>query len=229
MNPVQSSNPTAPHSAVAARDDLSRRPKDYSSREMGEAVAFGVERRIAHRLAKRATGLNAPDQAKRKQSAQNEAQVFRHSRMGKSHPSNQREGVSHPARRSGDNPALRAIRQIKADEFLARKMAEGEQSTGWVGDDIASHQGVLDHRGASSGEFDRTCGASVQQSKGNSSPIRQHFFAAEFYTILSELGTNEAEQLFHGLPDDQQDQFRDYCLTHVNLSENEVLMGLLFP
>ncbi len=230
MNPVKSSNPTAPHPAVATRDDLSRRPNNYSSREMREAVASGGKRRTARRLAERATGLNAPDQAKRKQSAQNEAQVFRHSRMCKLHPSSQHKVISHPARRSGDDPALSAIRQIKADEFLARKMAaEAEQTMGWAGSDIAAHQGVMDHRGASSGEFDRTCGASVQQPSGNSSTIRQHFFSEDFYTLFSQLGTNEAEQLFHNLTDDQKDQFRDYCLTHVNLGENEVLIGLLFP
>ena len=156
------------------------------------------------------------------------AQVFKCSRVSKLNPLNPCK-ESHPARRGGDNPAIKDMRQIKADEFLARKMEGCEQTTSWYGNDIAPHQSVFDCRGALAGEFDRTCGAIVQQPSGNSSPVRQRFFAAEFYALLSELDTNEAEQLFHNLPDDQQDQFRDYCLTHINLSENEVLMGLLFP
>ena len=232
MHPIKPPNYPARSSDTAATVAKEKPPGaqvNYSTREMKEAVLFGEKRRKARIISQRATFLNNTlALSEEEKSADKVAGVFRRSRKGKLNPLNPCK-ESHPARRGGDNPAINDIRKIKADEFLARQIAEREQTTIWVNDDKAFRQGVSDHRGAQAGEFDRTCGAIVQQPSGNSSPIRQHFFAADFYSLLSELDTNEAEQLFHALPNDHQDQFRDYCLRHVNLTENEVLMGLLFP
>lgn len=227
MDPIQPRNYPAMGSDSAETAVVEEKPSaarvNYSVRQMKDAITSGQQRRKARKISQLTTFPNerlARDEDKKR--ADEVAQVFRHSKVGRLKPSN-----PHPARRS-ENRALEVIRQIKADEFLARKMVERKQTTRWVGDDIASHQGVLDHRGAPAVEFDRTSGATVQQPSGNSSRNKQKFYAAEFYSLLTELGTDKAEKLFHNLLDDQQEEFRDYCLKHVNLNENEALMELLF-
>lgn len=230
MHPIQPPNYPARSSDTTATAAKEKPPgASYSPSEMSAAVLLGKNRRRARKISQLPTILNnRPALSEEKKSADKVAGVFRCSRKSKLNPLNSCK-ESHPARRGGDNPAINEIRKTKADEFLARQIAEREQTTIWVNDDKASRQGVSDHRGAPAGEFDRTCGAIVQQPSGNSSPIRQHFFAADFYSILSEMDTNEAEQLFHEQPVDHQRQFRDYCLMHVKLIENKVLMRLLFP
>lgn len=233
MHPIQPPNYPARSSDKAATAVKEKPPGaqvNYSDREMNEAVLSGKNRRKARIISQRGTFLNnplAPGKAEISADADKVAEVFRRSRKGKLNPLNPCQ-VSHPARRGGDNPAIKDIRRIKADEFLAHQIAEREQTTIWVNDDKASRQGVSDHRGATARGFDRTCGAIVQQPSGNSSPVRQQFFAAEFYSLFSELDTNEAEQLFHNLSGDQQDQFRNYCLQNIDLGKNEKLMELLF-
>ena len=202
----------------------------YSEKQMREAVLSGQKRREAKRISNLAPPLR-DRRAELQQSADDVAGVFKRSRVGKLTASNPHK-VSHPATRGGDVPPIQKMRQIKGDEFLANQLArmrEGsEKTTSRYGNDIASHQSVSNRCGPPAGGFGRTCGAIVQQPSGNSSPVRQQFFAAEFYSLFSELDTNEAEQLFHNLSGDQQDQFRNYCLQNIDLGKNEKLMELLF-
>ena len=204
----------------------------YSEKQMREAVLSGQKRREAKRISNLAPPLR-DRRAELQQSADDVAGVFKRSRVSKLTPSNPHK-VSHPATRGGDVPPIQKMRQIKADAFLASQLArkrEGSEKTTsryGNGNDIASHQSVSNRCDPPAGGFGRTCGAIVQQSSGNSSSVRQQFFAADFYSLFSELDTNVAENLYHDLSDDQQDQFRDYCLQNVDLGKNEKLMELLF-
>lgn len=232
MHSIQPPKYPATNSDTAATTVVEKKPSgvqvNYSLKEMEEAVESGKRNRDARKISERKMSPDKGASVEEKQRADKVAGVFWRAKVGKLNPLKPRKESSHPARRA-DTATLRALRKIKGDQYLAHKLAKGEQTTIWVGDDIASHQGVLDHRSAPAGEFDRAFGAIVQQPSGNSSPIRQPFFAEDFYHLSSELDKNQVKQLFHNLSDNQQEQFRDYCLKHVDLDENEVLMGLLFP
>lgn len=236
MHPIQPPKYPAKGPDTAPTAVVEKKPSKaqvrYSVREMKEAVSSGEKKREARRIFKRPPFLKDPSGELRR-NADGVAEVFRHSRVSKVRKLDPSNPPSHPATRAGNVPTIQEMRQIKRDEFLARNLAgmvEGcEQTTSRYGNDIASHQSVSNRCGPPAGGFDRTCGAIVQQPSGNSSPVRQQFFAADFYTLLSELGSDQGEQLFHNLTDKQQEKFRDYCLKHVNLSEDADLMGLLFP